>query len=95
MELLNYFGAYNDTQEDDYLLVPDGSGAIIRTSIYDESFESLSFAVYGSDPSLCGSDEATPAIIPAFGIKHGGSAFVSLIQKGDAWRPSMPTRRPT
>ena len=84
MELLNYFGAYNDTQEDDYLLVPDGSGAIIRTSIYDESFESLSFAVYGSDPSLCGSDEATPAIIPAFGIKHGGSAFVSLIQKGDA-----------
>ena len=84
MELLNYFGAYNDTQEDDYLLVPDGSGAIIRTSIYDESFESLSFDVYGSDPSLCGSDEATPAIIPAFGIKHGGSAFVSLIQKGDA-----------
>lgn len=84
MELLNYFGAYNDTQEDDYLLVPDGSGAIIRTSIYDESFESLSFAVYGSDPSLCGSGEATPAIIPAFGIKHGGSAFVSLIQKGDA-----------
>ena len=60
MELLNYFGAYNDTQEDDYLLVPDGSGAIIRTSIYDESFESLSFDVYGSDPSLCGSDEATP-----------------------------------
>lgn len=84
IELLNYFGAYNDTQEDDYLLVPDGSGAIIRTSIYDESFESLSFAVYGSDPSLCGDDEVSSAIIPAFGIKHGESAFVSLIQKGDA-----------
>lgn len=84
IELLNYFGAYNDTQEDDYLLVPDGSGAIIRTSIYDESFESLSFAVYGSDPSLCGDGEVSSAIIPAFGIKHGESAFVSLIQKGDA-----------
>lgn len=84
IELLNYFGAYNDTQEDDYLLVPDGSGAIIRTSIYDESFESLSFAVYGNDPSLCGDDEVSSAIIPAFGIKHGESAFVSLIQKGDA-----------
>lgn len=84
IELLNYFGAYNDTGEDDYLLVPDGSGAIIRTSIYDESFESLSFAVYGSDPSLCSDEDTADAIIPAFGIKHGDSAFVALIQKGDA-----------
>ncbi len=83
IELLNYFGAYNDTREDDFLLVPDGSGAIIRTSIYDESFESLSFSVYGNDPSLCSEEEAS-AVIPVFGIKHGESAFVSLIQKGDA-----------
>lgn len=84
IELLNYFGAYNDTGDDDYLLVPDGSGAIIRTSIYDESFESLSFAVYGSDPSLCTDGDTADAIIPAFGIKHGDSAFVALIQEGDA-----------
>ena len=84
LELLNYFGAYNDTREGDFLLVPDGCGAIIRTSIYDESFESLSFDIYGSDPSVEKKEETESAIVPAFGIKHGETAFVSLIQNGDA-----------
>ncbi len=83
IELLNYFGAYNDTRDGDFLLVPDGCGAIIRTSIYDESFESLSFDIYGSDPSA-EKEETESAIVPAFGIKHGETAFVSLIQNGDA-----------
>lgn len=83
IDLLNYFGAYNDSGVDDFLLVPDGSGAVIKTAIYDESFENLSFAVYGDDPSVQ-SETSGSAIIPAFGIKHGDSAFVSLIQKGDA-----------
>ncbi len=83
IDLLNYFGAYNDTAEGDFLLVPDGCGAIIKTSIYDESFESLSFDVYGQDPST-ESDSSGSAVIPAFGIKHGNSAFVSLIENGDA-----------
>ena len=84
IELLNYFGAYNDTREGDFLLVPDGCGAIIQTSIYDESFESLSFDVYGSDPAAETDEETESAIVPAFGIKHGNTAFVSLIQSGDA-----------
>ncbi len=83
IELLNYFGAFNDSYEDDFLLVPDGCGATIRTSIFDESFEPLSFAVYGSDPS-CPNDYSGSAVVPAFGIKHGEAAFVSLIQQGDA-----------
>ncbi len=83
ISILDYFGAYNDSKVDDFLLVPDGCGAVIKTAIYDESFEELSFAVYGNDPSI--SAEATgSAIVPAFGIKHGESAFVALIQKGDA-----------
>lgn len=82
IDLLNYFGAYNDSLEEDFILVPDGSGAIIKTSIYDESFESLSFRIYGSDISV-DSDYENNAIIPAFGIKHGKTAFVSLIQNGD------------
>lgn len=84
IDILNYFGAYNDSDINDFLLVPDGSGAIIKTAIYDESFEELSFAVYGDDPSDAQSDSSGNAVIPAFGIKHGDSAFVSLIQKGDA-----------
>ncbi len=83
LDLLNSFGAYMLSSEDDFLLVPDGSGAIIKTAVYDESFEPLSFAVYGNDPSQL-SEESSAAIIPAFGMKHNGIAFVSLIQKGDA-----------
>ena len=81
--ILDYFGAYNDSHENDFILVPDGCGAIIKTTIYDESFEYLSFAVYGNDPSAT-AETSGNAIIPAFGIKHGDSAFVSLIQNGDA-----------
>lgn len=83
IELLNYFGAYNDTKDGDFLLVPDGCGAVIKTSIYDESFESLSFDVYGSDPSAV-SESSGSAVIPAFGIKHGNIAFAAIIEKGDA-----------
>jgi len=83
LELLNGFGSFNDSGNDDFLLVPDGSGAIIKTAMYDESFEPLSFAVYGADPST-GIESSGDAIIPAFGIKHGDSAFVALIEKGDA-----------
>lgn len=80
--LLNSFGAYNTSYEDDFILVPDGSGAIIKTSVYDEAFDSLSFAVYGNDPAVS-SGASGNAIIPAFGMKHGETAFVSLIQDGD------------
>lgn len=83
IELLNYFGAYSASYEEDFLLVPDGSGAIIKTAIYDEAFESLSFDVYGNDASVDKTASGT-AIVPAFGIKHGDIAFVSLIQQGDA-----------
>lgn len=83
INLLNGFGAYNKSGVDDFILVPDGCGAIIKTAIFDESFENLSFAVYGEDPSAP-SNVSGSAVIPAFGIKHGDSAFVSLIQQGDA-----------
>lgn len=83
LDLLNSFGAYMLSSEDDFILVPDGSGAIIKTAVYDESFEALSFAVYGNDPSQ-NTENASSTIIPAFGMKHNGIAFVSLIQKGDA-----------
>lgn len=83
LSVLNYFGAYNEMDESDFLLVPDGCGAVIRTSVFDESFENLSFPVYGDDISV--TDESSgKAIIPAFGIKRRDSAVAALIEKGDA-----------
>ncbi len=95
IELLNYFGAYNDTRDGDFLLVPDGCGAIIKTSIYDESFESLSFDVYGNDPSVNSEEKSESAIVPAFGIKHGNTAFVSLIESGADAVASIKAKKAT
>lgn len=83
LDVLNYFGAFNQSEEDDFVLVPDGCGAIIKTAVYDDSFEPLSFAVYGND-AASGHDHEHSACIPAFGMKHASSAFVALITKGDA-----------
>ncbi|MCR5523366.1 MAG: hypothetical protein K6F64_06990 [Clostridia bacterium] len=81
--LLNYFGAYSDMAEGNFLFVPDGCGAIVKTEIYNESSEPLSFSVYGNDISNP-SETSGSAIIPVFGIKRGNSAFATLIEKGDA-----------
>lgn len=83
LSVLNYFGAYNDTAHGNYIFVPDGSGAIINTSIYDEAFESLTFSVYGSDAANPSETSGT-ALIPAFGIKHGDGACAVIIEEGDA-----------
>ena len=83
IEILNYFGAYNDSSKGNFLFVPDGCGAVIDTGVYDESFESLSFSVYGEDLSNPSGTDGS-AIVPAFGIKRNNAAFVSLIEYGDA-----------
>ena len=82
-EILNSFGAYNDLESGDFIFVPDGCGAIINTAIYDESFESLTFGVYGEDYANP-KDISGSAIIPVFGIKHGNCAFAAIIEDGDA-----------
>ena len=83
LEILNFFGAYNDMSDGNFLLVPDGCGAIVKTSVYDESFESLSFPVYGSDPSVSG-ENLPGALVASFGAKRGAGAFAALVEKGDA-----------
>ena len=83
IEVLNYFGAYNDMSAGNFLFVPDGCGAIIKTSVYDESFESLSFSVYGDD--LCAPGETgASSVLACFGVRKGNGAFVALTEKGDA-----------
>lgn len=83
MEVLNYFGSYNDMGKNNFLFVPDGCGAIVKTAVYDESFESLSFDVYGSDPAR-NTESSGNAILPVFGIRRGDSAVAAIIEGGDA-----------
>ena len=77
---LEHFGASASAQQGDFLLVPDGSGAIIDTTC-DEALEPLNIAVYGND---IGGSVPLEAVVPAFGIKNGSDAFAAIIENGDA-----------
>ena len=82
--ILNNFGAYEESGAEDYLFVPDGSGAIIKTGVEDNEFSSISLAVYGEDAAVTGNRSPSSCLIGAFGIKKSDSAFLCIIEKGDA-----------
>ena len=86
LSLLNCFGAYSEPQQGDYIFVPDGSGALIKTDTRDDSFDSeLSFPIYGGDAASGHANSGTAnALIPAYGMKQGNNAFVTIINSGDA-----------
>jgi len=57
----------------DFLLVPDGCGAVMYTDAEDENTSDLSFEVYGDSRDVCA---------PCFGVKSSDSAFVGVIDEG-------------
>ncbi len=75
--LMPYFGAYRkneNAENSDFILVPDGCGAVMYTDKVDSLTADLSFDIYGSDENR--------AVIPAFGLKHNKGAFVAVIEGG-------------
>lgn len=82
--LLEYFGASEKGAAEDFLLVPDGSGALLRTGRETKNQDPLRFAVYGQDAALPAQEGVYSALVPAFGVKQGSSAFAVLIEQGDA-----------
>ena len=74
ISLLNWFGSTVDSEKGDYLFIPDGSGAIIETKPKPKKFKNVSLPVY----------EDGGAYIASFGMKTADSAFVALVEQGDA-----------
>lgn len=77
INLLNFFGSSTSAKKNDYILVPDNCGGIIRTDRTGKDFENPSLRVYGD---LTGNN----AVLGVYGIKKGENAFVSIIEEGDA-----------
>lgn len=67
-----------------YMLVPDGSGAIIS---YDSCDTEYSQRVYGSDPAVTAGEDSTSAEetarLPVFGATDLSNAFIGIITSGD------------
>ncbi len=83
VSLLEFFGADSDAKKGDYILLPEGCGAIVDLSEKAESFEKISLPVYGGDPAVSGEQEYD-VTVGAFGRKSGNGAFVCLISEGEA-----------
>ncbi|UQZ34932.1 hypothetical protein C2I18_16240 [Paenibacillus sp. PK3_47] len=86
LELLNMFGAA-DREADGYMLVPDGSGSLIRLNNGKVKEEQYVQRVYGPDPndnSYRRGQVSQNARMPVFGMKAGDAAWFAVIEKGDA-----------
>ena len=86
IQLLPYFGA-GVTTDDGFLLVPDGSGAIIDFGDDRSWASNYSKPVYGGDPASSDyvySSGSQQIYMPIYGVKKGEQAFVAVLEQGDA-----------
>jgi len=85
IDLLPFFGA-GHAEDDGYLFIPDGSGALIRFSDNSRNAASYRQRVFGTDPAvdLMLKSVETPETVsmPVFGIKKNDGAFLAVIHEG-------------
>lgn len=84
LSVLNNFGSYEQSGEGDYIFVPDGCGALIKTDKEDNEFKPIALKVYGNDNALSNKFEPSSCLYGAYGIKRGNNAFVCIIEQGDS-----------
>lgn len=90
IDLLPYFGA-GGLEDEGYLFVPDGSGALIDYNKYSsrkQGVQKYTGMVYGNNPTLT-LEEQQPVresiSLPVFGAKCNDSAFLGVITNGEAY----------
>lgn len=86
IKVLEYFGAAG-IQDEGYMLVPDGAGAIINFNNQKKTMPAYVGKVYGDDYSIekveqIGNTEQV--YFPVYGMKYKDRAFIGIIEKGDA-----------
>ncbi|HHY09218.1 MAG TPA: hypothetical protein GX528_01485, partial [Firmicutes bacterium] len=84
IKVLPYFGAAG-VNEEGYIFVPDGSGALINLNNGKTYATAYSQRIYGNDFSFGRlADEATKTqvFLPVFGLKRGDDAFVAIVEQG-------------
>jgi hypothetical protein len=86
LNLLPYFGA-GTIDDDGYLFVPDGSGALIRFNNGKQGQLEYNNTIYGWDAAqyreVAVQDNIAP--FPVFGIQKNGSALMCVIEDGSAY----------
>lgn len=83
--LLPYFGA-GGLNDNGYLFIPDGSGALIEFNNEKQARLAYEEPVYGANPTLTKLDQETvreKVALPVFGAKVNDHAFFAVITSGD------------
>ncbi|MCD8501071.1 MAG: DUF5696 domain-containing protein, partial [Bacillaceae bacterium] len=86
LQVLPFFGAANESKEG-YMLVPDGSGALIHLNNEKSNYQPFNAQVYGNDKAVFSREETVVSEtirLPIFGMKQADHAFFAIIEKGDA-----------
>lgn len=90
IDVLPYFAAAKD--EEGYLFVPDGSGALIHLDNGKNNTSSYKAAVFGQDKAQqvlsyykSEIDESLTIKMPVYGIKAGEQALFAIIENGEGY----------
>lgn len=78
LSVLPFFGAQTQAGENDFLLLPDGCGSVIRTKPEPKQFDPIAIPVYAPD------ENGAYARVAAFGQRVENGAYVALAEAGDA-----------
>ncbi|UVI30156.1 DUF5696 domain-containing protein [Paenibacillus spongiae] len=88
VQVLEMFGAAG-TDREGYMLVPDGSGALIHLNNGKTAALPYEMPLYGKDQTLRDKPNEPKQFtqksrLPVFGMKQGDQAFFCIIEEGDA-----------
>ena len=86
VEVLPFFGAAG-LEDEGYMLVPDGSGALIKLNNGKVTANPYEQTIYGRDLGLTQPAVVPPAAkeahLPVYGMKRNDQAFLAIIEEGD------------
>ena len=86
MSLLPFFGA-SGKEDNGYLFVPDGCGALINLNSKKQSVNAYEKHIYGSDSTLNDkkkTDSSSVIHLPVFGEKVNDKAFLAIVESAGA-----------
>ncbi len=86
INLLEFFGAQT-SDEEGYIFIPDGCGALINFDQKQHNFHQIQLPVYFEDKNIIKSESTSyreNASFPVFGLKSGNKTFYSIVEDSDA-----------
>jgi len=86
ISLLPFFGA-SGQEDEGYMVVPDGSGSLIRFNngrTYAAPYRTPLYGGDGAISQLVSRQQAMEARLPVFGMSYGDRGFLGIIESGDA-----------